>query len=156
MFMLPMEHGSGAWEFGVTRVRRAYGARRFKSGSNAFVQCIVVNEMNIAVRSLVVGAGVEVVVFLSVIPKDSLQPPTRNGAILAYTLLPGATAFRILFGTGFGHFLDSVPTPLNLCLAIAGFAAVAVFQAAFFAFPIWWILRWWSSRRQRLGVTSEP
>jgi hypothetical protein len=77
---------NGAWsgrvrEFGVTH--RAHAGAPVHKRAQCVVQCIVVNGMNTAVRSLVLGAAVEVVVFLSVIPKDSMQPPTRSGAILA-------------------------------------------------------------------------
>src|SRR5262245_7725061 len=101
--------------------------------------------MNTAVRCVAVGAGLEVVIFLSL----SMQPPTWAGEILAYTLFPGAMLFRILFGTGLGQFIDWIRSPLNFGLAIAGLAAVAIFQAMVFALPIWCICRWWNSRRER-------
>src|SRR5262245_25514900 len=92
--------------------------------------------MTTAVRSVVFGAVIEVLVFLSVIPNDSMRPAARTEEILAYTLLPGGIAFRVLFvDIGFGQFTVMLPTPLGLCLAIVAFAAIAIFQAMVFAFP---------------------
>jgi hypothetical protein len=101
--------------------------------------------MNAVVRSLVVGSILEVVTVFRLVPKDSTQPPTAIQSMLGYTQLPGAGAFRFLFGT-VGGFLDSLPPALGFGLGIAGFGVVFLIQVAVLALPLWLVFRWWRLR----------
>lgn len=87
--------------------------------------------------SIGLGALLEVLVFSSLVPKDSTQPPTRLQELLGYTQAPGAGAFFLLFGTGLGHQLDKLSQPLAMILAVTGFAAVFLLQSAVMGIPIW-------------------
>jgi hypothetical protein len=57
-------------------------------------------------------AVLEVIVFLSVLPKNSTQPMAPWKTLLSYTQVPGASVFGLL-GMTFGHALDRMPEPLR-------------------------------------------
>ena len=100
------------------------------------------------------GALLEIVVFLSLLPKDSTRPPTPLQQVLGYTQAPGGGAFFLLFGTGLGHQLDRLPHSLGMAIAFIGFAVVFLFQSAVMGVPIWLAIQAWTARRIRRGSTS--
>jgi hypothetical protein len=83
------------------------------------------------------GAVIEIVTFLSLMPKNSTRAPTRFQELLGYTQAPGAGAFFLLFGTGLGHEIDKLPRLLGIILAIIGFTTVFLLQSAVMGIPIW-------------------
>jgi hypothetical protein len=97
--------------------------------------------------SIGLGALLEVIVFFSLVPKNSTQPPTRFQELLGWTQTPGAGAFFLLFGTGLGHQLDRLPQTLGMALADIGFAVVFIFQSAIMGIPVWLAIQAYSGRR---------
>lgn len=106
--------------------------------------------------SIGAGALLEIVVFLSLVPRDSTQPPTCFQEVLGYTQAPGGGAFFLLFGTGLGHQLDRLPQPLGMILGIVGFAAVFLFQSAIMGIPVWLAIKAWSAYRTLLRSSNAP
>ena len=99
------------------------------------------------VLSICIGLVLEVLMFLSLLPKNSMQPMTPWQKWGGYTQAPGFAVFGLL-GMTFGHSLDRLPRPIGYggVILIMSFAAFA--QVAVFAFPIWVLLsrfRLWRS-----------
>jgi hypothetical protein len=97
--------------------------------------------------SICLGALLEIVVFFSLVPKDSTQPPTRFQELLGYTQAPAGGAFFLLFGTGFGYLLDRLPQPLGMIWAIICFATVFLLQSAVMGIPVWLTIQAWRALR---------
>lgn len=106
--------------------------------------------------SIGLGALLEILVFLSLVPKDSTQPPTRFQELLGYTQAPGAGALFLLFGTGLGHELDNLPQPLGMILAAIGLAAVFLLQSAVMGIPLWLTIQTWNSLRSHSLTPDTP
>ena len=97
-----------------------------------------------ALWSIGLGVLVEILVFVSLFPKDSMQPPTPFQTVLGYTQAPGFGAFFLLFSTGLGFQLDK---PLGMILAIIGILAVCLLQSAVMGIPIWLTIQAWRALR---------
>jgi hypothetical protein len=106
--------------------------------------------------SIGLGALLEILVFFSLVPKDSTQPPTRFQELLGYTQAPGGGAFFLLFGTGLGHQLDKLPQPLGMILAAIGFAAVFLLQSAVMGIPVWLTIQTWKALRSHSLAPDTP
>jgi hypothetical protein len=87
--------------------------------------------------SIGIGALLEILVFLTLVPKDSAQPATGLQNLLGYTQAPAAGAFFLLFGEGRGHQLDKLPQPMATILVSIGFGAVFLVQSAVMGIAVW-------------------
>jgi hypothetical protein len=55
--------------------------------------------------------------------------------------------FGILFGTGLGHWLDTLPAPLGTIIFWVGAVTVFLFQSALMGVVMWLPVRTWMARR---------
>jgi hypothetical protein len=81
---------------------------------------------------MVIGAVVEVIVFFSLLPKDSMQPPTTWQIVGEYTQAPFAWVASL-----FSVASDRLPSALLSTLAILILGIAFLTQVAVFALPIW-------------------
>src|ERR1700722_9947028 len=86
---------------------------------------------------IAIGAVLEVVVFLSAMPKNSTQPITPWQTVMGYTQVPGGLVFGLFGMAGFGHALDRTPEPLRAIGIGLMFGIPFLTQAAVFAVPVW-------------------
>jgi hypothetical protein len=81
--------------------------------------------------SMVIGAVVEVIVFFSLLPKDSMQPPITWQIVGEYTQAPFASVVSV------GSLaLEHLPSPLLSTGAILIFGVAFLTQAAVFGLPM--------------------
>jgi hypothetical protein len=81
--------------------------------------------------SIGLGAVLEVAAFLSLTPKDSMQPSTPLQNAEGYTQVP------------FGHACFFVLNHLPLVLAIVGLAVLFLLQSAVMGIPVWLAIKLW-------------
>ena len=81
--------------------------------------------------SMLIGAVVEVIVFFSLLPKDSTQRPTTWEMLGEYTQAPFASVFN-----GLSLALEHLPSPLLSTGATLIFGVAFLTQAAVFGLPI--------------------
>jgi hypothetical protein len=90
--------------------------------------------------SICIGLVLELLMFFSLLPKDSTQPMNTWQKWGGYTQAPGFFVFGIL-GMSFGHALDRLPPPIGYCGAILLMGIAASVQVGVFTLPIWLLLR---------------
>jgi hypothetical protein len=83
-----------------------------------------------------IGAMLEFIIFLSLLPENSMQPMSTSQTVVGYTQVPGASVFGLL-GVTFGHALDRLPGPLQAIGLGLIIGIPFLIRAAVFALPVW-------------------
>ena len=100
------------------------------------------------VRYLPVGMILEVAAFYGATPARSDQPATPLEQFLGVLQFPGLGLFGVIFGTGLGRALDSLPHLPAKVIFYAGILVAFLVQSALMTLPVYLVARIWNGFRK--------